>query len=77
MDELFPRVELDRLISSSTVAALGDANWKIRKEALESIQSILEANKRLKPSNLSRAPSPHVLLSWWHGIDSKRCVQPT
>ncbi|KAH8917187.1 ARM repeat-containing protein, partial [Atractiella rhizophila] len=52
LDELFPRVDLEKLVSSSNVSACNDANWKVRKEALENIQSILEANKRLKP-NLS------------------------
>lgn len=52
LDQLFPRVDLEKLLSNATVNACNDANWKTRKEALESIQSTLEANKRLKPSNL-------------------------
>lgn len=52
LDELFPRVDLDKLVSSANANACNDTNWKMRKEALENIQSILEANKRLKPSNL-------------------------
>ncbi|GAA5944540.1 Stu2p [Sporobolomyces koalae] len=52
MDELFPRVDFDRLVSGATVQASGDANWKVRKEALENIRDTLEANKRLKPSAL-------------------------
>ncbi|KAK4053177.1 hypothetical protein OIV83_001912 [Microbotryomycetes sp. JL201] len=58
MDQLFPRVDFDKLVPSSTISACGDANWKMRKEALESIQSILEANKRLKPSPLSDLAGP-------------------
>ncbi|KAH9818609.1 armadillo-type protein [Melampsora americana] len=50
LDELFPRVDLDKLISSSVVKSCDDSAWKIRKEALETIQSILESNKRLKPN---------------------------
>lgn len=50
MDDLFPRVDLDKLIPSATVTAINDANWKAKKEALETIQSLLEANKRLKPT---------------------------
>lgn len=50
LDDLFPRVEIDKLVSSSTVKACDDAAWKARKEALEQIQGILEANKRLKPT---------------------------
>lgn len=53
MDDLFPRVDLDRLISSATVAGINDANWKVRKEALEGVQSLLEQHKRFKPSALS------------------------
>lgn len=52
LDELFPRVDLDRLVPSATITAMNDPLWKIRKEALETIQSTLEANKRLKPSPL-------------------------
>ncbi|KAL8281038.1 hypothetical protein RQP46_006717 [Phenoliferia psychrophenolica] len=52
LDDLFPRVDLDKLVSSATTAGCNDANWKIRKESLEVIQSTLEANKRLKPSTL-------------------------
>lgn len=52
LDELIPRVDLDKLLSSANVAGCNDANWKMRKEALEHIQGVLEANKRLKPSTL-------------------------
>jgi cytoskeleton-associated protein 5 len=52
MDELFPRVDFDRLVPGAMVQACGDANWKVRKEALEAIRDILEANKRLKPTTL-------------------------
>lgn len=50
LDELFPRVDLDRLVSSSVIKACDDPAWKIRKEALTTIQDILEQNKRLKPN---------------------------
>ncbi len=53
LDELFPRVDLDRLVASTTIltGAKSDA-WKTRKEALELLQSLLDAgaNKRLKPN---------------------------
>lgn len=52
MDELFPRVDFDRLVPGTMVQACADANWKVRKEALEAIRDILEANKRLKPTTL-------------------------
>jgi cytoskeleton-associated protein 5 len=49
-DELFPRVDIDKLVPSSVVSAINDTNWKNRKEALEQVQGILEANKRFKSS---------------------------
>ncbi|BGO97975.1 Protein STU2 [Rhodotorula toruloides] len=58
MDELFPRIDFDRLVSSAQVQACNDANWKVRKEALEGIRDILEANKRLKPSGLPELGAP-------------------
>lgn len=53
LDELFPRVDLDKLISGTSILtnAKSDA-WKTRKEALEMLVAILDAgpNKRLKPT---------------------------
>ena len=53
MDDLFPRVDLDKLVAGTTIVvdAKSDA-WKTRKEALELLQSILDVgtNKRLKPN---------------------------
>ena len=51
MDDLFPRVEIDGLLKGTTI--LVDAKseaWKTKKEALESLQAILDQgpNKRLK-----------------------------
>ncbi|EPQ29249.1 uncharacterized protein PFL1_03004 [Pseudozyma flocculosa PF-1] len=48
LDELVPRVDIDKLVHGSTVARMSDANWKERKEALEEIQGIVTANTRLK-----------------------------
>ncbi|GAA6034227.1 hypothetical protein JCM8097_003793 [Rhodosporidiobolus ruineniae] len=58
LDDLFPRVDFDRLVSSAQAQACGDANWKVRKEALEGIRDLLEANKRLKPSGLPDLANP-------------------
>ncbi|GAA5878237.1 hypothetical protein JCM16303_002695 [Sporobolomyces ruberrimus] len=58
MDELFPRVDFDRLVPGTMVQACADANWKVRKEALEAIRDILEANKRLKPTTLPDLSTP-------------------
>lgn len=50
LDDLFPRQDIGKLISGSTIKGASDANWKQRKEALETMQSTLEANPRLKPN---------------------------
>lgn len=53
LEDLFPRVEIDALLKGTTI--LADAKndaWKTKKEALETLQTILDqgANKRLKPT---------------------------
>ncbi|KAG9318450.1 microtubule associated protein [Chiua virens] len=53
LEDLFPRVEIDGLLKGTTI--LADAKndaWKTKKEALETLQAILDqgANKRLKPT---------------------------
>ncbi|KAK0556534.1 hypothetical protein OC846_001101 [Tilletia horrida] len=50
LDDLIPRVDLDKLVSSGLAGKLGAADWKERKEAGEQIQAILQANQRLKPN---------------------------
>lgn len=50
LDALIPRVDLDKIVPSSIISKLGDANWKERKEGAEELLAILEANSRLKPS---------------------------
>lgn len=50
LDDLFPRKEISKLVSPSLIKMMSDANWKQRKEALETLQSILEANPRLVPT---------------------------
>ncbi|KAI0306375.1 ARM repeat-containing protein [Multifurca ochricompacta] len=52
LDDLFPRVEIDGLIKGTTILADAKSEaWKAKKEALETLQAILDqgANKRLKP----------------------------
>ncbi|KAG1782460.1 armadillo-type protein [Suillus placidus] len=53
LDDLFPRVEIDGLLKGTAILAdtKSDA-WKARKEALETLQALLDqgANKRLKPT---------------------------
>lgn len=48
LEALIPREDIDRLLPSSAVVGMGDANWKVRKESLEEIQSILQSKTRLK-----------------------------
>ena len=52
LDDLFPRVEVDGLMRGTTILADAKSDaWKTKKEALETLQAILDqgANKRLKP----------------------------
>ncbi|KAI8994916.1 armadillo-type protein [Pilobolus umbonatus] len=50
LDSLFPRVDISGQLNK-TISACGDANWKIRKEGLDKVLSIIsEANNRIKPS---------------------------
>ncbi len=48
LDELVPRVDLDRLVPATAIARMGDANWKERKEGLEEVLGVVNANSRLK-----------------------------
>ncbi|KIJ69430.1 hypothetical protein HYDPIDRAFT_185206 [Hydnomerulius pinastri MD-312] len=53
LDDLFPRVEIDGLLKGTTILADAKSDaWKSKKEALETLQAILDqgANKRLKPA---------------------------
>lgn len=50
LEAIFPRQDVSKLVSPSLLRMMSDANWKQRKEALESLQSILEANSRLLPT---------------------------
>lgn len=58
LDELYPRVDFDRLVSSAQIQALGDSAWKVRKEAIEGIRDTLDANKRIKPTTLPDLATP-------------------
>lgn len=50
LDDLFPRQDIAKLVTPATIKMMSDANWKQRKEALESLQATLTANTRLKPN---------------------------
>ncbi|KAJ3021312.1 Microtubule-associated protein, microtubule dynamics during spindle orientation [Thoreauomyces humboldtii] len=51
-DDLFPRIDiLPEIIAGNFISMLGDAQWKLRKEALDEIAKIVEAtNKRVQPN---------------------------
>lgn len=60
LDDLFPRVEIDLLLKGTTILADAKSDaWKTKKEALETLQAILDqgANKRLKPTMGKLTPS--------------------
>ncbi|KAF8504055.1 microtubule associated protein [Hysterangium stoloniferum] len=53
LDDLFPRVDVDKLLAGTTILADAKSDaWKAKKDALEALQSLLDvgANKRLKPN---------------------------
>ena len=59
LDDLFPRVDIDGLLKGTTILADAKSDaWKTKKEALETLQAILDqgANKRLKPTMVSFLP---------------------
>lgn len=50
LDDLIPRVDLDKLVAGTTIpSGARSDNWKERKEAMETLAGILQANTRLKP----------------------------
>ena len=48
LDSLIPRVAIETLVSSATLQSMGDSSWKVRKEALEAVQSSLQSHPRLQ-----------------------------
>lgn len=53
LDDLIPRVDLDKLVAGTNVIADSKSDsWKTRKEAFESLLAVLEqkSNSRLKPN---------------------------
>lgn len=72
LDDLFPRVEIDGLLKGTTILADAKSDaWKTKKEALETLQAILDqgANKRLKPTMGTLGPTMI--------ITSSNCVPTT
>lgn len=53
LDDLIPRVDLDKLVNQTSVIADAKSDaWKVRKEAFDALNAILEqkSNSRLKPN---------------------------
>ncbi|BEJ15612.1 hypothetical protein CspHIS471_0502170 [Cutaneotrichosporon sp. HIS471] len=53
LDDLIPRVDLDKLVNQTTVLADSKSDaWKVRKEAFEALAALLDvkSNQRLKPN---------------------------
>lgn len=70
LDDLFPRVEIDGLMRGTTILADAKSDaWKTKKEALETLQAILDqgANKRLKPQMGASIP-------WFHLYAKLMCI---
>ncbi|WVR09379.1 hypothetical protein IAU60_006446 [Kwoniella sp. DSM 27419] len=58
LDDLIPRVDLDKLVAGTSIVADSKSDaWKVRKEAFEALNAVLEvkSNSRLKP-NMSESP---------------------
>jgi cytoskeleton-associated protein 5 len=61
LDDLIPRVDLDKLVGQTTVIADARSDaWKTRKEAFEALHGLLEvkSNSRLKPTMGKSSPLP-------------------
>lgn len=64
MDDLIPRVDISAQITGKLLEEMGDAGWKIRKEALDNLAGILEsANYRIKPTIGDLMPALKARLS--------------
>jgi cytoskeleton-associated protein 5 len=53
LDDLIPRVDLDKLVNQTSVVVDSRSEaWKTRKEAFETLAALLEvkSNSRLKPN---------------------------
>ncbi|KAF9405900.1 Microtubule-associated protein, microtubule dynamics during spindle orientation [Podila epigama] len=50
VEELFPMVDISVQFTSALLEECADANWKIRKEAMEKVAAIVDANKRITPN---------------------------
>jgi len=77
VDDLFPRVDLEKLLPAGVATSCNDANWKMRKEALEQVQAILDANKRLLPNIGASSHQRAALTAQATSADRSSCASPT
>ncbi|CAG8484013.1 10579_t:CDS:10 [Racocetra fulgida] len=61
LEELFPKVDIGAQFTSKMMADANDDKWKTRKEALEQVLAIVDANKRIKPNLVLVGPVTSVL----------------
>ncbi|KAK7828925.1 hypothetical protein U0070_002155, partial [Myodes glareolus] len=54
--DLLPRVEISDKVTSELVSKIGDKNWKIRKEGLDEVASIINEAKFIQP-NIGELPT--------------------
>ena len=53
LDDVLPRANIEKQVTSALLKKLSDANWKIRKEGLDDIEALLESNgMRILPTGL-------------------------
>ncbi|RIA95528.1 armadillo-type protein [Glomus cerebriforme] len=50
LEELFPKVDIGAQFTSKMMAECNDDKWKVRKDALEQVLAIVDANKKIKPN---------------------------
>ncbi|CAI2189255.1 12155_t:CDS:10, partial [Funneliformis geosporum] len=50
LEELFPKVDISAQFTSKMMAECNDDKWKVRKDALDQVLAIVDANKKIKPS---------------------------
>ncbi|CAB4441999.1 unnamed protein product [Rhizophagus irregularis] len=50
IEELFPKVDIGAQFTSKMMAECNDDKWKVRKDALEQVLAIVDANKKIKPN---------------------------
>ncbi|CAG8499882.1 1285_t:CDS:10, partial [Ambispora leptoticha] len=50
LEELFPKVDIGAQFTSKMIADCNDDKWKTRKDGLEQIKAIVDANQKIKPN---------------------------